>query len=234
MYIRYIHIFNEQLCLLSMEVDDYLLLSGIQHFTYCKRRWALVHLEQLWQDNVFTSHGKIMHKNADNPFLLESRGDIIISRSLPLVSHQLKLYGIADVVEFHASDMGIVLPNHEGLWKIIPIEYKSGKKREWECYDVQLCCQALCLEEMFHTSIPLGYLYYGKSRRRVEVVFNEELRERVRQLVAEMYQMFEASITPPACLQRSCENCSLLNLCLPQLSEKKQSVASYLRQENSR
>ena len=211
-----------------MNEDEYLLLSGIQHFTYCRRRWALVHVEQLWQDNVFTSRGQIMHKNADNPYLFENRGDVILSRSLPLLSHRLKLYGIADVVEFHSSDTGVAISGHEGLWKVVPIEYKSGKKKEWECYEVQLCCQALCLEEMFHTNIPIGFLYYGKSRRRVEVIFDDELRNRVYSLVGEMYQMFDSKVTPAARFQSSCENCSLVNLCLPHLSEKKRSVASYL------
>ncbi len=211
-----------------MDEDEYLLLSGIQHFAYCKRRWALVHLEQQWQDNVFTYRGHIMHKKADNPFLLESRGDVIISRALPIVSHQLKIYGISDIVEYHSCDTGISLPNHEGMWSVVPIEYKSGKKKDWECYDVQLCCQALCLEEMFHTSIPSGFLYYGKSRRRVEVLFDEVLRNRVMSLIAEMYQLFDAGVTPPAVYQNYCESCSLVNLCLPRLAGRKQSVASYL------
>ncbi len=150
-----------------------------------------------------------MHKKADNPFLLESRGDVIISRALPIVSHQLKIYGVSDIVEYHSCETGIPLPNHEGTWSVVPIEYKSGKKKDWECYDVQLCCQALCLEEMFHTNISSGFLYYGKSRRRVEV-------------------LFDAGVTPHAVYQKYCESCSLINVCMPQLSEKKQCVTSYL------
>ena len=221
-------------CFEPEESEEYLHLSGVLHFAFCKRRWALIHIEQQWGENSLTFSGRIMHKNADNPFFTESRGDTLISRSLPIVSHALKIYGIADVVEFHRSDTGISLPKHEGRWSVIPVEYKSGKKNSFGSDEVQLCCQALCLEEMFHSSISSGYVYYGKNKRRVEVSFDMDLRKRVKMVIQEMYSLFQRGETPPAVYQKYCENCSLLNLCLPQLSEKKQSVASYLRQEISR
>jgi len=211
-----------------MDEDEYLTISGLNHFAYCKRRWALVHIEQQWQYNVFTYRGQIMHKKADNPYSFETRGDVIISRALPIVSHQLRIYGISDVVEYHSCETGVPLPDHEGLWSIVPIEYKSGKKKYWECNDVQLCCQAMCLEEMYHTNISSGFLYYGKSRSRVEVMFDSTLRNRVISLIAEMYQLFDAGVTPPAIYHKYCESCSMINACVPKLSEKKQRVSTYL------
>ncbi|MDO5845273.1 MAG: Dna2/Cas4 domain-containing protein, partial [Methanocorpusculum sp.] len=112
-----------------MDTDDYLLLSGIQHFAFCKRQWALIHIEQAWQENHLTFSGQIMHKNADDPFFTESRGDVLISRAVPVVSHKLRIYGIADVVEYHRTERGITIPNRSGFWKIVPVEYKSGKKK---------------------------------------------------------------------------------------------------------
>lgn len=208
--------------------EDYLLLSGILHFAFCKRRWALIHIEQQWSENSLTFSGRLMHKNADNPHLTECRGDIIITHAMPLVSHSLKVYGVADVVEFQRSDTGVELQKYSGLWNVIPVEYKSGKKNSFGSDEVQLCCQAMCLEEMFETTIQHGFLYYGKTRHRFEVKFDNDLRNRVTSLVAEMYRLFEEGITPPAVYQKHCDNCSLVDICLPQLSSKKHAVDSYL------
>lgn len=212
---------------ISTDTEEYLLLSGIQHFAFCKRQWALIHIEQVWQENYQTISGKIMHKNADDPFFTESRGDVLISRAVPLVSHKLRIYGIADVVEYYRSEKGFTIPNRSGFWKIIPVEYKSGKKKSDDCDEVQLCCQAICLEEMTDSEIPCGYLYYGKTKRRTEVIFDDSLRERVSSIISEMYSLTDKGITPQPELKKSCESCSLVNICIPQLSSKK-SVDSYL------
>ncbi|HKM41743.1 MAG TPA: CRISPR-associated protein Cas4 [Methanocorpusculum sp.] len=211
-----------------MNPDEYLMVSGIQHFAFCKRQWALIHVEQLWAENSLTFSGNILHKNADDPFFVESRGDILTSRRIPLVSHKLKVYGIADVIEYHRAAFGVSIPNRDGYWNVVPVEYKSGKRKSDDCDEVQLCCQAICLEEMYDTSIPRGYLYYGKTRHRTEVIFDEELREHVVSLVEEMYVLFENGITPSAVMGKHCESCSIVDLCVPTLSSRKKSVDQYL------
>lgn len=210
-----------------MNSDEYLLLSGIQHFAFCKRQWALIHIEQLWYENALTFSGRMMHKNADNPQFTESRGDVLITRAVPLVSHRLKVYGVSDVVEYHRCEEGISLPKHRGKWKVVPVEYKSGKKKRDSCDEVQLCCQALCLEEMLGCCIEAGYLFYGKTKNRVEVIFDDELRFEVECLIAEMYRLFDEGVTPSAVYHKGCESCSLKNICVPQLSGTR-SVDEYL------
>lgn len=214
--------------MVSYDADDYLMLSGIQHFAFCKRQWALIHIEQQWQENSRTFAGQMLHTKADNPNLVESRGDILISRAMPVQSHSLCVSGIADVVEFHRADEGIVLPGREGFWHVVPVEYKVGKKKTDDCDMVQVCAQAMCLEEMFSTSIPFGYLYYGKTRRRTEVMFTEVLRERVCILVSEMYGLYEEGVTPSAVYGLYCQSCSLVSVCLPGMAERRRSVSQYL------
>ncbi|MCQ1538354.1 CRISPR-associated protein Cas4 [Methanocalculus taiwanensis] len=204
------------------------MLSGIQHFAFCRRQWALIHIEQLWKENVLTFGGRQMHRNADDPFFTESRGDLLISRSVPLVSHSLKVYGIADVVEYHRSDTGVAISGREGYWTVVPVEYKAGRKKPDDRDEVQLCAQAICLEEMYRTRIEKGYLYYGKTRRRTEVLFDDEIRRRVAELVAGMYELYDAGITPPALLLPHCKNCSLIDLCMPNVSSRRRSVDRYL------
>ena len=211
-----------------MDPDDYLMLSGIQHFAFCERQWALIHIEQLWKENVLTFGGRQMHRNADDPFFTESRGDLLISRSVPLVSRALKVYGVADVVEYHRSNEGIVIPGREGYWTVVPVEYKAGKRKPDDRDEVQLCAQAICLEEMYRTGIECGYLYYGKTRRRTEVILDDELRNRVAELVAGMYALYDAGTTPSAVLLPHCKNCSLIDLCMPTVSSRRRSVDRYL------
>ncbi|HJJ39082.1 MAG TPA: CRISPR-associated protein Cas4 [Methanocorpusculum sp.] len=210
-----------------MDSDDYLLLSGIQHFAFCKRQWALIHIEQLWSENYLTYSGRLMHDNADNPLFTEKRGDVLISRAVPLVSHKLRISGVADVVEYHKAETGVSIPHRRGLWQVVPVEYKHGQKKSDSCDEVQLCCQAMCLEEMLNTEILSGFLFYGKTRRRVEVVFDDELRTLTASLVSEMYALFDSGTTPSAEYSKRCESCSMMNLCLPKLFEKS-SVHSYL------
>ena len=169
-----------------------------------------------------------MHKNADNPWFTESRGDVLVSRAVPLVSHSLRLTGIADVVEFHRSDFGLIIPGRRGFWSVLPVEYKAGKKKIDDCDEVQLCAQALCLEEMCNVEIPCGYIYYGKTHRRTEVDFDETLRSEVRLLVSQMYEIYDAGMTPRAVYAKHCDSCSLIDICLPQVSENNVSVNSYL------
>ena len=214
--------------MVSCETDDYLMLSGIQHFAFCKRQWALIHIEQQWQENSRTFSGQLLHKNADNPYMVECRGDRIISRAMPIQSQFLGVSGVADVVEFHRGTEGVVLPGQEGYWQVVPVEYKVGKKKSGDCDAVQVCAQAMCLEEMFATTIACGYLYYGKTRRRTEVIFTEKLRRRVCGLVSEMYHLYDMGATPSAVYGSYCQSCSLVDICLPQMSERARSVSRYL------
>ncbi len=168
-----------------------------------------------------------MHKNADNPFFSESRRGVLVSRAVPLVSHVLKLYGVADVVEYHQSEVGVSLPKREGKWTVVPVEYKSGKAQDGDYYTLQLCAQAICLEEMFDTDIPVGYIYYGKTRKRVVVSFDEGLREQLQCIVEDMYEMFISQVTPPAVYRNTCEKCSMVDVCLPHVLSKKKTLNNY-------
>lgn len=209
--------------------EELLALSGIQHFCFCRRQWALIHVERQWEENLRTAEGHLIHQRVDDPFFNESRGDLIISRAVPLVSYALGLYGVADVVEYIRSEDGVSLPGREGLWMMRPVEYKRGKPKIDERDEVQLCAQALCLEEMFDTRIDRGDFYYNEIRRRVPLLLSAELRERVYALSKEMHGLFAGGVTPPAEVSRKCNLCSLQNVCMPKLTKKPHSVRKYLR-----
>lgn len=210
--------------------EDLLPLSGIQHFAFCKRQWALIHLEQQWSENVRTTEGHFLHEKVDDPYIMETRGVMIISRSMPLVSYNLGLYGIADMVEYMRTDdpNGVKLEGHEGYWAPSPIEYKRGKPKADDRDDVQLYAQALCLEEMYKITIKQGFIYYGQTRHRIDVIFDERLRLRVFELSEEMHRMFTLRVTPPAPKGVNCKLCSLVDLCMPNLTRNKKSASKYL------
>lgn len=207
--------------------EDCLFLSGIQHIAFCPRQFALIHIEQQWQENILTFDGRTMHERADDPFFFESRGVVLITRSVPLLSRTLGLYGIADVVEYHQSEDGIFINGQKGLWNPYPVEYKRGKPKPDDRDQVQLCAQAMCLEEMLGVNIPKGALFYGKTRRRQSVKFDVALRERVSELSLQMHKLFEQGITPEPIKTKACDNCSLVDLCLPKAAARK-NVKCYL------
>ncbi|MCQ1534971.1 CRISPR-associated protein Cas4 [Methanosarcina sp. KYL-1] len=208
--------------------DEMLSLSGIQHFHFCKRQWALIHIERQWEENLQTTEGRFLHERVDNPFLKESRGDVVMSRAFPLVSDQLGLYGVADVVEYIRSENGISLPGYEGFWKMNPVEYKRGKPKIDERDEVQLCAQAMCLEEMFNVNINSADFYYNEIRRRIQLNISEELRALVISLSDEMHYLFKKGLTPPAEKSRNCKYCSLVDVCVPKLTKKSVSARSYV------
>ncbi|MGE5558346.1 MAG: CRISPR-associated protein Cas4 [Bacillota bacterium] len=210
--------------------DDLLLLSGIQHFAFCPRQWALIHVEQQWRENLRTYEGRVIHEKADDPFLIESRGDVLISRAMPLLSHQLGLYGVADVVEFHAAgpEEGAALEGRKGFWIPYPVEYKRGEPKPDDRDIVQLCAQAMCLEEMLNVEVPCGDLFYGEIRRRQHVLFDEEVRRRVNELAAEMHRLFDQGITPLPSCKSSCQACSMREICLPKLDNRSR-ASQYIR-----
>ena len=199
--------------------SNYLQLSGIQHFAFCRRQWALIHIEQQWAENYQTTAGALMHKKAHDEMSVERRGDLLIMRGLRIASSELGLSGQCDVVEFCQDAGGICLSDFDGKWRIEPVEYKRGTAKEGREDEVQLCAQAMCLEEMFLTEIPKGYLYYGENKRRTEVVFDEELRGHVRKLCREMHELYEKGRTPKVKTSKKCRACSLKDVCLPKLNK---------------
>lgn len=207
--------------------EQYLLLSGIQHFVFCRRQWALIHIEQQWEENYRTTAGELMHKKAHDEGAFEKRGDIITVRGLRISSCKLGLSGQCDVVEFHRQENGIELFNYDGKWRLVPIEYKHGTVKENNSDKAQLCAQAVCLEEMFQTDIPEGYLYYGQNRRRHHVEFTESLRNEVKELCKEMHELFQKGYTPNVKSSKQCKSCSLENICLPKL-QKAVDVRTYI------
>lgn len=207
--------------------DELLQLSGLQHFVFCRRRWALIHIEQLWAENFRTVDGALFHSNAHDSGFTESRGDTLITRGMYLHSKRLGVSGQCDVLEFHASPDGITLAGRPGKWRPFPVEYKRGLPREDTGDALQLCGQAMCLEEMLCCDIPGGALFYGESRRRVSVDFTSELRCQVESCLDEMHSLYRRGHTPKVKPKKSCNACSLKELCLPRLMNLK-SVSAYI------
>jgi CRISPR-associated exonuclease Cas4 len=209
--------------------EELLPLSGIQHFVFCRRQWALIHVEHQWVDNGLTVDGKLMHKRADDPFFSEARKGGIITRSMPVSSYRLGLIGVCDVVEFMPSDEGIKLKEREGLFLPAPVEYKRGKEKRDPCDEAQLCAQAMCLEEMLTVSIPRGFLFYGETRHRVAIDLTGELRAMVTKIAAEMHSYFDRGYTPKVKQTKACRSCSLQDICLPVLNQETLSASQYIQ-----
>jgi CRISPR-associated exonuclease Cas4 len=208
--------------------EDYLELSGLQHFLFCRRQWALIHIEKQWRDNLLTTEGVMMHDRVHDEKQIELRGKILVTRGIRVSSGSLGVSGQCDVVEFHRDKCGISLFGREGKWKAYPIEYKRGTSKQNQCDKAQLCAEAMCLEEMLCTRIDSGVLFYGENRRRQEVVFDETLRKLVINTLGEMHELYRRGYTPRVRQQKGCKSCSLRDLCLPELMTT-QSVESYLR-----
>lgn len=207
--------------------DDLLAISGLQHFAFCRRQWALIHIEQQWQENLRTVEGRILHDKAHDAFFTEKRGNVLISRGMAVLSRTLGVRGVCDVVELHASPDGVPICGREGKWLPMPVEYKRGSPRENDADRLQLCCQAMCLEEMLCCDIPEACLYYGEPNRRSKVALEEELRKKVRNLLLEMHDCYRRQYTPRVKPSKSCRACSLKDLCLPRLCQNR-SAKAYL------
>lgn len=211
--------------------EEYLMISGIQHFAFCKRQWALIHIENQWEENLRTVVGRIMHEKAHDGPTLESRKNILLSREMRIFSATLGITGICDVVEFKKCKKeaagAIQLFGKEGFYQLFPVEYKKGEPKINDADRLQLAAQAICLEEMMCTQIPIGYLYYGTIKRREKVEITSELRDKVRILCTQMHEFFERQFTPKVKRTKSCNACSLKNICLPKLM-KSQSVHDYI------
>ena len=200
--------------------DDFIMLSALQHYIFCPRQCALIHVEQAWAENRLTAEGRIMHDKVHEEGS-ESRGSVRIERALALRNLRLGLSGMADVVEFHRQD--------DGSWQPFPVEYKRGKPKPDDSDKVQLCAQAMCLEEMLQTTIPAGAIFYGKTRRRLDVAFDQTLRRKTDEIAQKTHELIEAGVTPKAAYSAKCDSCSLFEICLPKTLEKRQSVENYLK-----
>jgi len=229
--------------------DDLLPISALQHLKFCERQCALIHIERAWEENRLTAEGRVLHENADEPGT-ESRRDVRIARALSLRSLRLGLIGKADVVEFHllgeeqmaaekklvgqepegetSLRIGVPLDGQKGLWKPFPVEYKRGKPKANTCDEIQLCAQALCLEEMLGVWVPEGALFYGLPRRRTAIVFGTELRAETEQMAERLQDLIRSGKTPPPIPFSGCDNCSLIDRCLPKTGRVGKSAKTYL------
>lgn len=200
--------------------ENLIQLSALQHFAFCPRQCALIHIEQIWDENLLTAEGRIMHEKVHEQDR-ESRGEVRIEYGVPLRSLRLGLVGKADVVEFHRVN--------KNIWQPFPVEYKRGKPKIDHCDIIQLCAQAICLEEMLSISIPNGAIFYGRTRRRLEVTFDDTLRKETEEVAQKTHQLIASGKTPPPNYEKRCERCSLMRECLPKTIEKRPSVERYLK-----
>lgn len=208
--------------------DLYLMLSGIQHFLYCQRRWALIHIAQVWQENVLTTEGQLVHKIVDQPFLKEKRKDLLISRAMPISSKLLGLTGVLDLVEFHLTTSGVELSGRAGKWSPIIIEYKRGKKALNDAERVQLMAQGICLEEDFQTHLDYGYLYHNETDSREKVPFTKDLRQVTIEAARKMHDYYSRHYIPKAEFLPRCRMCSLYDECQPKLTQGSKSIGHYI------
>ena len=207
--------------------DEFIPISALQHYAFCPRQCALIHVEQLWSDNVLTAEGRILHEKVHEPDT-ENRPGLRIVRGMRLHSFRLGLVGQADVVEFRQEEGGVELLGSYGKWLPYPVEFKRGKPKSTSCDEIQLCAQAICMEEMLKVAIPIGALFYGTPRRRQEIEFNESLREKTESATGAVRRLLGAGTTPTARYERKCKNCSMYDLCLPKTTGASRSVEDYL------
>lgn len=212
----------------TYDEDEWLQLSGIQHFDFCIRQWALIHIEQQWEENYLTTAGQIEHERAHDYDTSEKRGDTLIIRNLRVFNPALGITGNCDVVEFHKDPKGIKLTKRRGTWKPYPVEYKHGKPKTENADRLQLCAEAMCLEYMLSCYIPEGALFYQQIKHREIVQFNEELRQQVSDYCAQMHMYFKRKYTPKAKFRTRCKSCSLFDICQPKMLNSR-SVKEYIQ-----
>lgn len=199
--------------------DDLLPISALQHLIFCERQCALIHIEQVWVENLFTAQGRVMHERVHNA-PAESRREVRQEFGVSLRSLRLGLIGKSDVIEFHRQD--------DGSWQPFPVEYKRGKPKPNNSDKVQLCAQAICLEEILTIDIPRGSIFYGKERRRTDVEFDLDLRKETEETALRLHELIRSGVTPKAVYKSECESCSLISYCFPRTMEKPTTVKDYL------
>ena len=215
----------------NMEDKEYLLISGLQHFSFCRRQWALIHIEQQWTENRLTAEGRMIHERVHDASSIDIRNGIITMRDMPVKSDWLGICGRCDAVEFFRSDTGITLHGRQGQWGICPVEYKHGHRKSEDCDRLQVTAQAMCLEEMFSCNITEGAIFYHETRKKEKFCLTDALRETVRLSFKEMHELFHRGYTPIVRKHRGCNSCSLRETCLPSLQRGKGFVSAteYLR-----
>lgn len=207
--------------------DELIPISALQHWVYCPRQCALIHIEQVWTENVFTAQGRGLHEKVHDADT-EMRDGVRIVRGLRLHSLALGLVGQADVVEFVSAETGTALPGIEGLWRPFPVEYKRGKPKPDASDEIQLCAQAMCLEEMLGLSISEGALFYGRPRRRKKVEFTEALRQETMHAAQQLHGLFRQGQTPRVAYSKKCPSCSLVKVCMPSITGIRKDIWHYL------
>ncbi|RSK29652.1 CRISPR-associated protein Cas4 [Bhargavaea beijingensis] len=212
---------------MGYEEDEYLMLSGIQHFAFCRRQWALIHIEQEWEENVLTVEGNKLHERVDMPSLREKRGDTLFVRALPVHSREMGISGVCDMVEFTIDEQGVPINGAEGLYLPKPIEYKRGKPKKHDADLLQLTAQAICLDEMLGTSIRDAALYYQEIRHRQPVMITDDMKSRVSAIAEEMHHYHQRRHTPRVKTGKHCARCSLKHRCLPEMLEREK-VSTYM------
>lgn len=214
-----------------MEDDEYLLISGLQHFSFCRRQWALIHIEQQWDENVLTAEGHLLHERVHDVKTTDIRNGVLTMRDLPVKSDVMKITGCCDAVEFIPCENGITLHSRSGQWRVCPVEYKHGHEKTSNCDKLQVTAQAMCLEEMFSCEISEGAIFYHETRKKDKFDISAELRENVRSSFREMHNMLSQGYTPTVRKHSGCRNCSLKEICLPSLQSENcfSSVKEYMQ-----
>lgn len=202
-------------------------LSALQHYLFCPKQCALIHNEQVWAENRFTAQGQVLHKKA-NEGPDESRPGIRILRALPVASEKYNLTGICDIVEARSSGKKFSI---QQLRSLTPLEYKRGKPKSHRADEVQVCAQALCLEEMFQLKVERGAIFYGEKRRRTEVIIDKALRALTIDVIEKTQVLFKSGVTPQAeFIKTRCDNCSLLELCMPKRRDRRVSADNWFQE----
>lgn len=204
------------------------MLSGIQHFLFCKRQWALIHVEQVWSENSYTAEGQLIHEKVDQPFIKEKRKDLLISRAMDVSSKTLGLSGRLDAIEFRQKEEGIPLKGRNGKWVPTIVEYKRGKKKKDDYDEAQLMAQAICVEETLNVTIPYGYIYYHETDSREKIDFTPALRGLVVDTARAMHDYYDRGEIPKAEFFKNCTKCSLYDDCRPRLTKKAKNVQRYI------
>ena len=210
-------------------MEDYIQISGIQHYMYCKRSWALIYIEDIWRDNFLTLDGDKVHERVHDSSSSEIRKDKFFERGVYISSEEYGLTGQCDLIEYKNDPNGIQLRDKDGLWVIIPTEYKHGNGDSIDYDKYQLVAQMICLEEMFQTEIEYGYLYYKKSNKKIKIENTNELKLLIKQITKEMRELIKRQYTPKIRKNKKCKNCSLYNECNPDVSYM-QDVSTYLKE----
>ncbi len=198
---------------------DFVMLSSLQHYVFCPRQCALIHLEQVWSENLYTAEGREMHERADSS-VTSYREGVKVTRTVPLKSVSLGVSGVADVVEWHRREEG---------YHPFPVEYKRGKPKKHDADKVQLCAQAMCLEEMCSCTILSGALFYGQTMRRLDVEFDEALRARTVATAAGVHELFASGVSPLPEFGPKCKQCSLIEQCMPEVLDRSGSAKRYVQ-----